>query len=372
MSHPESIIGSCTATSSRIRRLTRPLRALSADGGCLPRTKVTAGGQRRPGFAPRTHVEAALGNGNLKIRRSPVRLRLGGAGAVFLAAGFLLPACPGGFAAEQGADPGHTSVAAAGFSRAPSLDLAAWPHFESATPDNARLGGNASPPGAAPSQSAEQQGEPQGRQARKKRSQKSSAPPGSPGHIFWVVPAFQVNYSGHFKPLTPRQKFHDWLQGVYDPLGLGLTAVEAGTLEYSSSSGFCDYGAGFEAYLKCLGSMEVDSTDSSFFGDFVFAVWWHQDPRYFRLGRGGFARRTLYAISRVFLTYNDSGKTVFYSSALSGTGLAAGMSNLYYPKQDRGLGHTMSRVAIDLGDTAAYNESAEFWPDIQRWLQRHF
>ncbi len=52
--------------------------------------------------------------------------------------------------------------------------------------------------------------------------------------------------------------------------------------------------------------------------------------------------------------------------------MAAVVSNLYYPKVDRTVGHSISRMAIDLGDTAIYNVSAEFWPDIHHWLQKTF
>lgn len=228
--------------------------------------------------------------------------------------------------------------------------------------------------------SGQQAGDPgNGRMARqptqKSAAQKNgggAANSGSPGHIFWVVPAFKVDYAGHFTPLTPKEKFKEWAESAYDPLGFGTTAFEAGTLEYSSSDGFCGYGSSFAGYTKCLGSMELDANDSSFLGDFVFTVWWHQDPRYFRLGEGSFGRRALYAMSRVFVTYNDSGKNVFYSSALAGTGIAAVLSNLYYPQTDRTVGHTITRATIDLGDTAIYNASAEFWPEIHRWVRRRF
>ncbi|MFP5276758.1 MAG: hypothetical protein ACLGPM_06565 [Acidobacteriota bacterium] len=206
----------------------------------------------------------------------------------------------------------------------------------------------------------------------KKKVYSSSPQAGSPGHIFWVVPAFKVNYAGKFKPLTPKEKFQEWAESAYDPEGLALGTVQAATLQYSASDGFCGYGSSLTSYLQCFGSMQLDSDDSSFWGDYVFTVWWHQDPRYFRLGKGGFAKRTLYAISRVFVTFNDSGKNVFYSSALAGTTLAAVVSNFYYPQQDRGVGPTIDRVGIDLGDTAIYNGSAEFWPDIHRWLRRKF
>lgn len=60
------------------------------------------------------------------------------------------------------------------------------------------------------------------------------------------------------------------------------------------------------------------------------------------------------------LSPHDRGYTVFYASALSGTVIAAGLSNLYYPSQDVCASHTMTRIAIDLGNTALYNLAAEF------------
>lgn len=203
---------------------------------------------------------------------------------------------------------------------------------------------------------------------RKKKKQKFA---GSPRHIFWVVPAFNVDYAKNFHPLTPKEKFDEWARGAYDPLGLAAAAFEAGT-EYSPSSGFCDYGSGLVGYGECFGSAELDANVSSFFGDFVFTVLMHQDPRYFRLGHGSFGRRLWYAISRVWLTHSDSGHIVFYSSALSGTVLAAALSNLYYPQQERGFSLTLSRIGWDLGDTALYNAAAEFWPDIKHRLYHTF
>jgi hypothetical protein len=209
--------------------------------------------------------------------------------------------------------------------------------------------------------------------AKKQNEQHSpSATSGSPGHIFWVVPAFKVNYQNNFKPLTVKEKFQEWARGAYDPLGFGVLGFEAATLEHSSTDGFCGYGPGWGGYGKCFGSLELDANVSSFIGDFALTALLHQDPRFFRLGKGSVGKRLWYAVSRVFVTYNDSGHTVFYSSALSGTAIAAGISNLYYPQQDRGVGHSMSRVAIDLGNTALYNAAAEFWPDIHRKLQHIF
>jgi len=206
----------------------------------------------------------------------------------------------------------------------------------------------------------------------KNKKSSPSTTSGSPGHIFWVIPAFKVEYGKDFKPLTAKEKFSEWARGAYDPLGLGAGAVEAATFEHSSKDGFCGYGHGWGGYGKCFGSLELDANVSSFIGDFALTTLMHQDPRYFRLGHGSFGKRVWYSVSRVFLTYNDSGQTVFYSSALAGTAAAGGISNLYYPKQDRGIGHTFSRIGIDLGNTALYNAAAEFWPDINHKLHQIF
>lgn len=193
---------------------------------------------------------------------------------------------------------------------------------------------------------------------------------GSPKHIFVFVPAFHVSYLKQFKPLTPREKFDEWAHGTYDPRGLLLYAGEAATLEHSSRDGFCGYGKRFGGYGKCFGSMELDANISSFFGDFLFPVVLHQDPRFFRLGEGPFRVRLAYALSRVFVTHADSGRTVFFSSATAGSVLVAAASNLYFPAQDRGVGPSLHRLVIDFADTALFNVAAEFWPDISQELGR--
>jgi hypothetical protein len=213
-----------------------------------------------------------------------------------------------------------------------------------------------------PKQSSPEQGSPQ----------QPSPEQGSPKHIYGVIPAFNVTYLHQFKPLTPREKFDEWARGTYDPGGLGLYAAETATIEYSHRDGFCGYGRGLDNYGRCFGSLELDANISSFFGDFLFPVITHQDPRYFRLGQGSVPRRVGYAISRVFVTHADSGRTVFFASALSGSVLAAAASNLYYPRSDRGFGASLNHFGIDLADTAAFNVSAEFWPEIKHLLKRTF
>ena len=60
---------------------------------------------------------------------------------------------------------------------------------------------------------------------KKEQQTSPTATTGSPGHIFWVIPAYKVSYQKGFQPLTPKEKFQEWAKGSYDPLGLGAGAV---------------------------------------------------------------------------------------------------------------------------------------------------
>lgn len=198
-----------------------------------------------------------------------------------------------------------------------------------------------------------------------KKHKKSGAFRGQAKHIFFVIPAFEVGYIKNVPPMTPHQKFTAMIQGVYDYDGLGFSAAET-ALEHDSA-GFCGYGHGWGGFGKCYVSALADSDDASFLGDYVFPVWFHQDPRYFVLGDGySVWQRLWYGATRLFVARSDHGGWTFSSAALLGSVLAASASNLYYPKSDRGFGLTASRLAWDLGGTVFFNWEAEFWPDIHR------
>lgn len=193
---------------------------------------------------------------------------------------------------------------------------------------------------------------------------------GSPGHIFFVLPAYHVEYLKHVPPLTPQEKLNEVVEETYDPMGLALSAAEVLLLEHKKDgTGFCDYGSEIGGFSKCYGSALLDANISGVLGDYLFPVWFKQDPRYFRMGQGSLLTRTFYALTQgVVWTRTDSGGTAFDSSQLLGTVTAGFISNLYYPKADRGAGLTASRIEVDLIGTAIGNLEAEFWPDLDHFL----
>lgn len=181
-----------------------------------------------------------------------------------------------------------------------------------------------------------------------------------------VVPMFGVTNRLNAPPLTSGQKFHLMAKGYADPFIYVAVAAQAGLSQASDS--FEGYGQGASGYAKRYGAAFVDSADSNFFSNFFYPVLFKQDPRYFRLGQGPKKERLWWALNREFVARKDSGGWTFHWSNVLGGLTAGGISNAYYPSEDRGFGLTMSRTAIAFGYGAAGNLMLEFWPDISHKL----
>ncbi len=90
-----------------------------------------------------------------------------------------------------------------------------------------------------------------------------------------------------------------------------------------------------------------------------------EDPRYYALGKGGFVKRTGYAVSRLFITRTDAGKNAFNISEIVGSGAASGIGNAYYPESNPWV-KTYQRWGTQVGLDGVVNLLKEFWPDINQ------
>jgi hypothetical protein len=73
-------------------------------------------------------------------------------------------------------------------------------------------------------------------------------------------------------------------------------------------------------------------------GGAVFPVLLHQDPRYFYRGTGSKKSRVLHAVLSPFIARGDNGRHQANISSMAGDISSSAMTNLYYPKIDRGVG----------------------------------
>lgn len=170
-------------------------------------------------------------------------------------------------------------------------------------------------------------------------------------------------------PMTTGQKFELFALNTVNPFQFVFTAAVAGYSQAVNS--YPSWGQGAEGYGKRFAASYADTASSGFFGTFLFPSMFRQDPRYFRKLNGGFGKRLGYAISRVVVTRTDSGGRAPNVSLWMGSVASGGISNLYYPAADQGVGLTFQRAGIGIASTAGFNVAREFWPDVSRHVFHH-
>lgn len=187
--------------------------------------------------------------------------------------------------------------------------------------------------------------------------------------MFWVVPNFAaVSADTQLPPLSVREKFALARQDSLDYSSFIWAGLLAGqSLALNSDPAL---GHGFAGYRRYYWRAFADQASGSVFTEAIVPTLTHEDPRYYTRGHGGFLQRTAYALSQVVLTKTDSGGVSFNFSEIVGNGMEAGLSNLYYPAQERGLRKTAENWGTQLEAAAINNIIREFWPDIRHKFLR--
>jgi hypothetical protein len=135
-----------------------------------------------------------------------------------------------------------------------------------------------------------------------------------------------------------------------------------------ASGATLEFHQGVAGYGRYFWHNWVDQTSENYAVEFVVPTLAHEDIRYYTLGKGGFFKRTSYALSRAVVTRSDSGSATFNMGEVVGAGAAAGLSNLYYPASERTFGNTAQKWSLNVGIDAGTFVFKEFWPDINRAL----
>jgi hypothetical protein len=184
-------------------------------------------------------------------------------------------------------------------------------------------------------------------------------------HIFGIVPEYDaVNEPvQHYKPITSGEKFWIATHDGFDPFSWVTTGLFAGVAQWHDQSR--EFGQGATGYAKRYGASFADGAIANFMSEAILPSLLHEDPRYFRLGRGSFFHRVGYTISRELITRKDSGAAGFNFSEVFGNLGAASLSNLYYPPSERSAGETMERFAVNIVSDTGFNVLKEFWPDMR-------
>lgn len=183
-------------------------------------------------------------------------------------------------------------------------------------------------------------------------------------HIFGIIPNFRTSPTlAHYEPIPVSQKFKIARQDSFDRGTFLLAAAFAGESQLKNSNP--SFGQGVEGYGHYLGTAYADFVIGNYMTEAIFPSILHQDPRYFRRGRGTKLSRLGYSAGQIFFTHNDSGRTQFNYSEIAGNSTGVAISMAYYP-ENRDVGDAISKLGSQLAVDMLANIAKEFWPDISR------
>ena len=203
--------------------------------------------------------------------------------------------------------------------------------------------------------------------------------------LFYTLPNFlSINSTEKLPPMTAKQKYAAVARGTFDYVQYPWWAFLAAIGQANNSEP--GYGQGWDAYGKRFGTQVADGIIENFMTGAVLPSLLHQDPRFYASTKGSFARRTGYAVSRIFVTRGDSGHSQFNASEIVGSAMSASISTFSYHPRSTYIStptnphmfvpsdRTLKNAADVWGTQVCYDTLTivlkEFWPDIHRKFAR--
>jgi hypothetical protein len=176
--------------------------------------------------------------------------------------------------------------------------------------------------------------------------------------VFGIIPNFYVVYdSSNAVPLTKKLKFQMAYRVAIDPISFAGAAFIAGVNQAADRPG---YQQGLKGYGQRFGQEYADGLTDIMFGGAILPSLLRQDPRYYYQGTGTVKSRTLHALSNPFICRGDNGHLEPNFSSIGGDIASSTISNLYYPKSDRGVSVTVENVLITTVERAGSSLFQEF------------
>ncbi len=185
-----------------------------------------------------------------------------------------------------------------------------------------------------------------------------------------MIPNYRaVSAGAHPPPPGPREAFQVATNESFDYSSYAVAAltslwaegVDAHPTLGKGVRGFWAYG--WRGYL--------DKTDGNYWVIFVLPSLFHEDERYYAMGRGNIWRRVVYSTTRVLITPNYQGRNTINAAELLGRGIAEGISVSYYPSSTWTAEDTAARYGYAVMRDAAANSFREFWPQVSAFLFHH-
>lgn len=183
--------------------------------------------------------------------------------------------------------------------------------------------------------------------------------------ILWIIPNYRaVSANTKLPPLSFKSALWLATQDTFDYSDFIFVGVLAGVDMAEKSQP--TFGQGAEGFGKYYWHVFVDGAIENYMTEAIVPAATKEDPRYYTMGKGGFFKRTGYAVSRLVITRTNSGKSTINLSEIIGAGAAAGIGNAYYPAESNPFVKTYQRWGTQVGLDGVFNVFKEFWPDVNQ------
>ncbi|MGA8620098.1 MAG: hypothetical protein WB660_16440 [Candidatus Sulfotelmatobacter sp.] len=190
-----------------------------------------------------------------------------------------------------------------------------------------------------------------------------ATPAQQPKRILGIMPNFRAVSAGAIPPPpTPKQAFKIATENSFDYSSFIFVGITSALAEWTDAHP--QLGQGLPGYGRYYWRGFADKTDGNYWVIFALPTVFHQDERYYAIGKGTIWKRGFYAASRIAVTPDYHGHNSFNISELLGRGIAQGISLAYYPSGTRTAGALATKYAYAIGRDALTNVFREFWPDI--------
>lgn len=183
--------------------------------------------------------------------------------------------------------------------------------------------------------------------------------------ILFIIPNFRsVSADEKLPPTTTKEKFKLALLDSFDYSAFIEVGILAGLGQMENSEP--EFHQGAAGYARYYWHSFADNLDGDLWVEAIIPTVSHEDPRYYTLGHGGFFKRTYYSVSRLAITRDNNGNPTPNLSEVVGNGIAAGISETYYPSAEMSWTKTGQHWITQIGIDGLSNVVKEFWPDVNQ------
>ncbi len=163
--------------------------------------------------------------------------------------------------------------------------------------------------------------------------------------------------------ISKRTEVLSGIRDSFTPAALiGWVASEGYTYVTNGSPNYPQTGKGF---AQGLGAAAARATSENIFDEAILAPILHEDPRYYRMGKGhNFFVRLGYAGTRGILTRTDGGRQTLNIANIGGNLAGSALTPVYYPPLNQSGTEVLKTFGGSVGGSALGFVVDEFLPDL--------